>query len=295
MTPLRKAVKLGMYTSRASLAQRFDDLVSVGVDGVEIGFDDAFFPAEVTAAAAASGLQVPTLVANDTFSSSLASADREERDRAAGAVVRAVDAASSVGAGVVMVSPGWDRADLTPDVTAAVVREALAPAVLAAEAAEVVLAVENLWNGWLTSPDDLRRFVDSFPAGRVGVLFDSGNAARFSAAQHWVEVLGQRIVRLDVKDYKNGWARRPAAVYGEDAALQATWGEGGPWGALDARPFEGDVDWVRLAGAIRESGYQGGWCCAEHGSGDLGWVADLVARLDRFSDLCADGGRHGSR
>ena len=295
MTPLLKAVKLGMYASRASLAERFDDLVSVGVDGVEIGFDDAFSPAEVTAAAASSGLQVPTLVANDTFSSSLAAADREERDRAARAVVRAVDAASSVGARVVMISPGWDRADLTPGATAAVVREALDPAVLAAGTAHVTLAVENLWNGWLTSPDDLGSFVDSFTPGRVGVLFDSGNAARFSAAQHWVEVLGPRIVRLDVKDYKFGWARRPATVYGDDAALQAAWGEGGPWGALDARPFEGDVDWARLAWAIRRSGYQGGWCCAEHGPGDLGWIADLVARLDRFSALCADGGRRGSR
>jgi L-ribulose-5-phosphate 3-epimerase len=288
--PLLKAVKLGMYANESSLAQRFDDLVSVGLDGVEIGVDDTTSPDSILAASGASGLQVPTLIAGGTFTNSLASADQHERRRAAESVLRAIDVAQIVGAGVVMVSPGWDRAELHPDATAAVVRDELGPTVAAAEAAGVTIAIENLWNGWLTSAADLARFVDSYESDHVGVLFDSGNAARFSPPQHWVEILGRRVVRLDVKDYKNGWARKPASVYADDEALQASWGEGGPWGALDALPFQGDVDWPLLTGAIRRSGYDG-WCCAEHGAGDLAWIAGFVAILDEFSALCSSGGK----
>jgi L-ribulose-5-phosphate 3-epimerase len=285
MMPLRKAVKLGMYASASALSERFDDLVSVGLQGVEIGFDDSTRPAEIAAASATSGLEVPTLIVGQTFESSLTSGDEREREAAVSAVLRTLDAASVVGAEVVMISPGWDRAELRPDQTAGVVRDALAPAIRAAEQAGVVVAIENLWNNWLTSATDLAVFVDSFESANVGVLFDSGNAARFAPSQHWIEILGSRIVRIDLKDYKNSWARKPAALYGEDAVLEAAWGIGGPWGALDALLFDGDNDWPLIASALNESGYEG-WCCAEHGQGNLSWLARFVVDMAVFSELC---------
>lgn len=309
MTHLKRAIKLQMYESSGSFAERFDDLVGIGLggagvggaglggarldgagvdgtglDGVEIGFDDALPLAEIARASAGSGLEVPTLIVGSTFESSLTSADATERATAAAAVVRAVDAAHTLGSGVVMISPGWDRADLHPTDTAEVVRDALSNAVCAAEAAGVTIAVENLWNGWLTSATDLAAFVDSFQSANVGVLFDSGNAARFAAPQHWITTLGHRIVRFDVKDYKNGWARKPATVYAPDDQLQAVWGEGAPWGALDCLIFEGDVSWPRVASALDDCGYAG-WVCAEHGTGDLNWVERFAADLARLNEL----------
>jgi hexulose-6-phosphate isomerase len=279
-----------MYDSGRSFAERFDDLAAVGLDGVEIGFDETLPVAEIARATSTSGLQVPTLIVGSTFDSSLTSADATVRATAADAVVRTIEAANTLGSGAVMISPGWDRADLHPTDTAALVRDALTDAVREAESTGVTIAVENLWNGWLTSPTELVAFVDSFESDNVGVLFDSGNAARFSAPQHWITALGPRMVRFDVKDYKKGWAVKPATVYAPDDQLRAMWGEDGPWGALDALLFDGDVSWPRVASALAETGYDG-WVCAEHGTGDLGWIRRFANDLARLDDLVTTNGR----
>jgi hexulose-6-phosphate isomerase len=290
MPRLKRAIKLHMYDSSGSFAERFDDLAGVGLDGVEIGFDETLPVAEIARATSASGLAVPTLIVGSTFDSSLTSPGAAERATAADAVVRTIDAANALGSGAVMISPGWDRADLHPADTARLVRDALSEAVRVAESAGVTIAVENLWNGWLTSPADLVAFVDSFESGNVGVLFDSGNAARFSAPQHWITILGPRMVRFDVKDYKYGWALKPATVYAPDDQLRAAWGEDGPWGALDALLFDGDVSWPRVASALAETGYDG-WVCAEHGAGDLEWIRRFTNDLGRLDDLVTTNGR----
>lgn len=289
MTGLKRAVKLYMYASAASFAERFDDLASIGLDGVEIGFHDDLPIAEILLASRTSGLQVPTLIVGASFEASLTSPNADERGTAADAVLAAIEGASTLGCGVVMISPGWDRDDLHPSDSASIVRDALSRAVHAAEGAGVTIAIENLWNGWLTSATDLAAFVDSFASANVGVLFDSGNAARFSAPQHWIQTLGHRIVRFDVKDYKNAWARKPAAVYAPDDELTAVWGEGGPWGALDALLFEGDVSWPLVASALDEIEYDG-WVCAEHGPGDAEWIERFATDLQRLNELIAKKG-----
>jgi hexulose-6-phosphate isomerase len=289
MTGLKRAVKLNMYASSGSFAERFDDLASVGLDGVEIGFHDGLPIAEILRASRTSGLQVPTLIVGTTFEASLTSPNALERTTAADAVLNAIDGANALDCGAVMINPGWDRDDLHPSDTAAIVRDALSGALRAAETADVTIAIENLWNGWLTSATALAAFIDSFASANVGVLFDSGNAARFSAPQHWIRTLGHRIVRFDVKDYKKAWALRPATVYAPDDELRAVWGEDGPWGALDALLFEGDVSWPLVASALDEIGYDG-WTCAEHGAGDLEWIQLFATDLERLNELIATKG-----
>jgi hexulose-6-phosphate isomerase len=284
VAPLQLAVKLGMYASDAPLAARFDELAGLGLNGVEVGVDERSNLGELAAASESSGLRIPTVIANHTFDHSLTSPNLQERAAAADVVVRSIAAAHAIGAEVVMLSPGWDRAELPPERTAALVRDALAPALRDAAQAGVTIAIENLWNGWLSSATDLAHFIDSFESNSVRVLFDTGNAARFTAPQHWIQVLGSRIVRVDLKDYANGWSRKPAELYAQDDELQAVWGVGGPWGALDSLLFEGDVNFEVVAGALSESGYEG-WVCAEHGAGGRDWIARFVADLTHFSEL----------
>ena len=281
---LKLAVKLQMLNTSGPVEQRFNQLAAAGLDGVEIGVDDATPIAQLAAASTRTGLAIPTLIAGGTFRDSITSESSAAGRRAVDSVLKAIDAAVSTGSDVVMLNPGWRDGGRTTDEVAAIARARLAPAVDRATEAGVRLAVENLWNGWLQTGAELAAFVDTFPNGTVRVLFDSGNAARYDLPEHWVAELGTRIVRVDVKDYRRAWESRPATDYGDDGQLRAAWGNDGPWGALDALPFQGDVHWELLARAFREAGYEG-WCCAEHGVGDRAWIATLVSALRRFNTL----------
>ncbi|MEM6852855.1 MAG: sugar phosphate isomerase/epimerase family protein [Planctomycetota bacterium] len=68
----------------------------------------------------------------------------------------------------------------------------------------VDLCIENVWNGFLTSPVELRDFIDSFGSDRLGVYFDVGNCLGYHQhPPHWIELLGHRIKRVHVKDFKH--------------------------------------------------------------------------------------------
>jgi hexulose-6-phosphate isomerase len=66
---------------------------------------------------------------------------------------------------------------------------------------KVHLALENVWNGFLYSPLEMREFVDQFKSEWVGVYFDTGNHHFMSQPDDWIRTLGKRIRRIHVKDY----------------------------------------------------------------------------------------------
>ncbi|EAQ78563.1 sugar phosphate isomerase/epimerase family protein [Blastopirellula marina] len=73
-----------------------------------------------------------------------------------------------------------------------------------AEKVGVDLCVENVWNGFLYSPLELRDFVDSFASDRLGVYFDAGNLLGYQQyPPDWIHLLGSRIKRVHVKGYRD--------------------------------------------------------------------------------------------
>ena len=143
--------------------------------------------------------------------------------------------------------------------------------------------MENLWNGWLLSPADLSALIDDLGSPPFGVHLDTGNAMRYGWPEHWIEVVGDRIVRLDVKDFSAALAMTPATRYGDHDELVATWGPG-PWGALDADLLAGDVRWPGVADALAAVGYRG-WMCAEVAGGDEVRIRAVAAQLDSVRRL----------
>lgn len=105
--------------------------------------------------------------------------------------------------------------------------------VLGKEAAAkgVVLAVENVWNKFLLSPLEMRRFIDECGEG-VGAYFDAGNIERDGFQYHWVEVLAEKIRRVHVKGFdKNS---------GQFVYL-----------------LQGTIDWKTTLDSLRAVGYAG--------------------------------------
>lgn len=60
---------------------------------------------------------------------------------------------------------------------------------------------ENVWNRFLLSPLEWKQFINDAGKG-AGMYFDVGNVWATGYPQHWIEILGRKIRRVHVKDYK---------------------------------------------------------------------------------------------
>ncbi len=114
-------------------------------------------------------------------------------------------------------------------------RQAVTEILPTAEQLGVTLAIENVWNKFLLSPLEMRDFIDGFGSKAVGSYFDAGNVLLTGYPEHWVKILGERIARVHVKDFK------------KSAGTAA--------GFVDMR--EGDLDFQALKAALAEVGYDG--------------------------------------
>ena len=75
-----------------------------------------------------------------------------------------------------------------------------------AEDLDIDLCIENVWNGLFYSPIELRDFVDSFDSKKLGVYLDIGNLLGYQQyPPHWIELLGPRIKRIHIKDYRENF------------------------------------------------------------------------------------------
>jgi hexulose-6-phosphate isomerase len=113
--------------------------------------------------------------------------------------------------------------------------EAVSKIVPTAEKVGVTLCIENVWNKFLLSPLEMRDFIDSFGSNRVGSYFDVGNVLLTGYPEQWIKILGKRIKRVHVKDFKKS--------------------VGTADGFVDLG--DGDVDFAAVKKALKEIKYNG--------------------------------------
>jgi hexulose-6-phosphate isomerase len=113
--------------------------------------------------------------------------------------------------------------------------EAVASLVPIARAARIAVGIENVWNKFLVDPFAMRAFVDQFDSEWVGAYFDVGNAMLVGYPEQWIRILGKRIKRVHLKDFRRG--------------------VGTADGFVDL--LSGDVNWPAVMNALREVGYDG--------------------------------------
>jgi hexulose-6-phosphate isomerase len=81
----------------------------------------------------------------------------------------------------------------------------------------------------------MRVFIDSFSSQMIGAYFDVGNVLLTGYPDHWIRILGERIKRVHVKDFK----------------LSVGTAEG----FVDL--LEGDVNFEEVKKALADVGYDG--------------------------------------
>src|SRR5262249_55552264 len=95
-----------------------------------------------------------------------------------------------------------DREPVPFDVCDRRARDAMRRLLPQAEKAGVSLNVETIWfNGYLTTPQEMNAFVDSFSSDRLRVHFDTGNVMLFQFPEYWIPVLGKRIKNVHFKEF----------------------------------------------------------------------------------------------
>jgi len=218
-----------------------------GFDAVEVNLEpelayDLESPdtaiAELGARVREHGLAVSSVYSREQWRYPITSSDPATAERGRQTIRRLGECARLLETDAVLVVPGGvDMTLLGPydEIVPYDVAYERAQAALAQLASEVdvALCVENVWNKFLLSPLELRRFVDEIDHPLVGVYFDVGNALAHGYPEQWIRILGPRIRRVHVKDYRTATGTLQGFV-----------------GLL-----EGDVDWPAVTAALREVGY----------------------------------------
>lgn len=136
--------------------------------------------------------------------------DEVHAERAKKHIKKALNIAARLGIDTILVVPGgvdvsiWSPNSKTVPYDLAYERNKKALKDLASIAKEngVFIAVENVWNKFLLSPLEFRNFIDEIDAEYIKAYFDVGNVLVNGYPEHWIKILGDRIKKVHIKDFK---------------------------------------------------------------------------------------------
>jgi L-ribulose-5-phosphate 3-epimerase len=256
---LRKALQLGMLPKNLSNADKFKLARKCGFEGIEGSpMKDLKAAAELGRLAKEAGTPIHSIVYGG-WQAPFSSPDPKVIEKGIEGMETALRSAKALGADTVLLVP----ANLNEDVgygdaykrSQKHIRTLLP---LAAEL-KIVIAVENVWNKFLLSPLEFARYVDEFDNPWLKAYFDVGNVIVYGYAQDWIRTLGNRIVKIHLKDFKR---------------------KGYQWTNL----LEGDVNWKQVRRALDEIGYDG-FLTPELRGGDEAYLTDLSGRIDKIKAM----------
>ncbi|MBC7287943.1 MAG: sugar phosphate isomerase/epimerase [Armatimonadetes bacterium] len=182
--------------------ERLELAKEAGIEGIEIPqFDTQEEVEQIAELAADVGIEIHSVMAGTHWRLPLSSADEQVREQGVEGVRQALYVAKWAGAPVVLVVPGVVTEDVSYAAAYEIAAKSIRELIPTAEELGVAMLLENVWNKFLLSPLEMRDFVDSFDTPLVQAYFDVGNILLYGFPHHWIEVLGQRIKRVHVKDF----------------------------------------------------------------------------------------------
>lgn len=254
-----KSVKWGMIGEGSSVLDKFQLCKELGFDGMELEAPARHELTEVLEASEATGMPVHGTVGQKHWQVRLSSPDAKVRDEARQDLLTGLADTHAYGGDSILLVPGAVRGeDENHDHVWGRSIEHIWQVLPTASKLGVRVLIENVWNGFCETPEQLRDYIDEIDSPWVGVYFDIGNVRKFGPSEDWIRTLGSRVVKLDVKD----------------------WGQSGGFGKIG----DGDVDWSAVRTALDEIGFTG-WCTAEVAGGDKARLRDIAERMNRVLAL----------
>ena len=256
---LRKAVKYGMIGTGKSIKEKFELIKKLGFLGVEIDSPSGLDLKEANEAQESTGIKIHGVIDSVHWRDTLSHSDEKVRAKGLAALNGALQDAATVKADNVLLVPGVVNKEVTYEQcwerSSAEIKKALP----LAEKLNVKIAIEVVWNNFITKPEQFVEYIDSFKNPFLGGYFDCSNMVKYGVPPStWIRKLGKRMVKFDFKGYSKSKQ----------------------WVAIG----EGDEDWPEIVKALGEIGYDG-WATAEVGSGDEKYLRDVADRMNKVLEL----------
>lgn len=195
---------------------------------------------EIKKMANANGLEIPSVGVWSLWDNNPVSNDLSIRKKAVDIIERQLEFASILGADTILVIPGYTHCSFAknPEKVAYNVAydrayELFFKLEKVAREYKVSIGIENVWNKFLLSPLEIRKFLDDINSEYVGSYFDVGNIMYIGDPSDYIEILGRHIKKIHISDYRV-----------EQAGLGAF---------VDI--FAGDVDFLEVIKSLKKIGY----------------------------------------
>lgn len=240
-----KGINQWCYPENTSIEKVFEYSKAAGFDVVELNLyqkggegltlETTKTEAEKIASLASDNqIQLRSLSTSLLWETPLCSPDENIRKQGIHVVERMLEIASWIGMDTILVVPGAVSKEVSYDVCYKRSQESIKQILPLAESLNVKIGIENVWNKFLLSPLEMANYIDEFESQNVGAYFDVGNVLQFGYPEQWIQILGDRILKVHVKDFSTSI------------------GNGSGFVPLLA----GDVDWKEVRHALEKIGYE---------------------------------------
>jgi len=262
---LKKSLGFGMINEELSLADKLKLVRDLGFDGVEFNSPVDFPMEEILNAKEKSGIELPSVVNKDHWKLPLSDPDPEVRKKCILSVATSLRDVKELGGDTVLVVPGVVNEKVSYEQAYINSQSAIRELIPYAEETGMQIAMENVWNNFLISPVEAKRFVDEINHPLVGWYFDIGNVLRYGWPEHWIRTLNRRIMKLHIKEFSRKLMNSKGLREGFKVDL-----------------LKGDNNWPVVMQAIREIGHTGGWLTAEVSGGDRNHLKKISQQMDEI-------------
>ena len=187
---LKKAVKFGMIkVSDASIADKFALIKSLGFEGVELDSPSNIDRDEARRAQDKTGIKIHGVIDSVHWQIRLSDPDSAVRAKGVDALRTAISDAKFYGADTVLLVPGKVSNPETENYDQCYARsqEEIRKVIPQADDAGVKIAIEVVWNDFITKPEQLVQYVDDFNSPAVGAYFDCSNMLKYGVPASYLD------------------------------------------------------------------------------------------------------------
>jgi len=257
--PIKKAVEFNMLPKSLSVGDAFQLAKDCGFEQIECPTTPEESKAEeMLAASKKTGLRIHSVMNQAHWGFPLSSPDPAVVEKSLEGMRTSLANAKLWGADTVLLVPAVVNAEVSYAQAWERSQRQIRKLIPIAQESKIVIGIEEVWNKFLLSPLEFAHYIDTFDSPYVKAYFDVGNVAINGYPQDWIRVLGKRIVKLHIKDFK----------FEKNVAS---------WMNLK----EGTIDWHAVHASLEAINYKG-TATVELAAGDGDYLKDVNRRFEQI-------------
>lgn len=260
---IKKGLGYWMIKEELSLLDKFKLVKDLGFDGIEFNSPLDIPLKDLLEARDKTGIEIPSTVNKDHWGKPISDPDPAVRQFTIDSMAKSLEQTKELGGDTVLLVPGVVSDTVSYKTAYGNALDSIQKMIPHAEKTGVKIALENVWNNFILSPIEAKDFLDKIDHPLVGWYFDLGNILRYGWPDHWLEVLGDKVFKLHVKEYSKKIMNEEGLGKGFNVELT-----------------QGDVNWSQVMKTIKEINYKGQYMTLEVNGGDRTALKKLSEQLD---------------